>query len=165
MNERAPTETPAGHGRGDTPPTHAQMKFRAAAGAYLLYGVVYWIGGVYLALQGIGVRGSVVSSGIGWILVGSVFVLVIPYLLGRPRPWFEQWILSRRDFARILALFLAVRAWKVGQVALRPESGWVPLPWPGALSFRVGAAVFFVVTVGALAFVTRAAWARDGTAG
>jgi len=33
-------------------------RFELAARAYLIYGVIYWIGGVYLAMQGVGVRGG-----------------------------------------------------------------------------------------------------------
>jgi hypothetical protein len=135
-------------------------KFRVAAIAYLLYGVVYWIGGVYLAFHGVGVRGSAGRAGIAWIVLGSVFALLIPYLLHRPRGWFERWILSRRDFARILSMFLAVRAWKVGQIALREEGGAVPLPWAGTITFQTGGALFFVITVVALGCCARAAWTR-----
>ena len=135
--------------------------FRAAAGAYLGYGIVYWIGGVYLALHGVGVRGSAAPGGLLWIVLGAVFVLLVPYLLARPRAWFERWILSRRDFARVLVLFMAFRAWKVGQVALRSETATVASPWGGVITFRLGAAVFFIVTIVALAVIARAAWSRD----
>jgi hypothetical protein len=47
------------------------------------------------------------------------------------------------------------------RVALRPEAATVAAPWGGELSFRVGAAVFFVVTVAALILVARAAWQRE----
>ena len=140
-------------------------RFRTAAWAYFVYGVIYWVGGAYLASRGVGVRGGegFVWSGVLWVVVGLVLVLLIPYLLRRPRAWFERWILSRRDFARILALFMAFRAFQVGRIALRPESPSVALPWFGAVSFRTGAAVFFVVTVVALVFVARAAWQREAS--
>jgi hypothetical protein len=134
--------------------------FRDAARAYLGYGLVYWIGGVYLARHGVGVRGAMVGAGVGWILLGTVLVVGIPYLLVAPRVWFERWVLCRRDLARVLALFMAFRAFKVGQVALRSATASVPLPFGGAIAFQVGAAVFFVVTVVAMAFVARAAWKR-----
>jgi hypothetical protein len=96
-----------------------------------------------------------------WIILGLVFVLAIPYLLRRPRPWFEHWVLSRRDFARILTVLMAVRAWYVLRVALRPETASVAAPWGGEIPFRAGAAVFFLVTVVALLFVAVAAWSAD----
>ncbi len=61
-------------------------------------------------------------------------------------------------FARILTLVMAFRAFKVGEVALRTDSGGVPLPLFGVITFQAGAAVFFVITVAALGFVARAAW-------
>ena len=135
--------------------------FRAAARAYLGYGIVYWIGGVYLVWHGVGVRGSAARAGLSWIALGAVFVLLVPYLLARPRAWFERWVLSRRDFARVLVLFMAFRAWKIGQVALRSDTATVASPWGGTITFRLGAALFFFVTVIALAVITRAAWRRE----
>jgi len=134
-------------------------RFRAAAYAYLGYGVVYWIGGVYLALHGVGVRGGPrMQAGLGWIVIGLILVALIPYLLSHPRAWFERWLVSRRDFARLLVLLMAVRAYHVGRVAVRPETATVAAPWGGEITFRMGAAVFFVVTVLALVVIARAAW-------
>jgi hypothetical protein len=135
--------------------------FRVAARAYLGYGIVYWIGGVYLVMHGVGVRGAAAPAGLSWIVLGAVFVIVVPYLLRHPRAWFERWILSRRDFARILAVLMALRAFKVGQVALRPGTATVASPWGGEITFRLGAAVFFIVTVAALAVIARAAWTSE----
>jgi EamA domain-containing membrane protein RarD len=135
-------------------------RFGAAARAYFLYGVVYWLGGVYLALHGVGVQ-RFMSEGVFWIALGLVLVFGVPYLLRRRRAWFERWILSRRDFARLIALFMALRALAVLRVALRPEAASVAAPWGGEISYRLGAAVFFAVTVLALVFVARAAWERE----
>jgi hypothetical protein len=137
-------------------------RFRLAARAYLVYGVIYWLGGFYLALQGVGVRGDrMMQPGVAWIILGLVLVVAIPYLLARRRAWFERWILSRRDFARVLAAFMAVRAWHVLKVALRPETASVPAPWGGEITFRLGAIVFMIVTVAALLAIARAAWAEE----
>jgi len=91
----------------ERPPFDPGDRFRDASRAYFAYGVVYWIGGAWLALHGVGVRGSMETAGMTWIILGLVFVLAIPYLLRRPRPWFEHWVLSRRDFARILTVLMA----------------------------------------------------------
>jgi hypothetical protein len=138
-------------------------RFRDAARAYLVYGVVYWIGAAYAAFHGIGVRaeGRIDWRGMVWVILGLVFVILIPYLLRRRRPWFERWILSRRDFARIISLSMAWRAVEVGTRALRPQSASLPAPWGGEISFRLAYVVFFVVTVAALAFVARAAWSEE----
>jgi hypothetical protein len=136
-------------------------RFRDAARAYLVYGIIYWLGGAWLAFQGVGVRGDLTGPGLVWIALGLVFVVAIPYLLRRRRAWFERWILGRRDFARILTLFMALRAWAVLRIVLRPETATVAAPWGGEITFRTGAAVFFIVTVVAGIFVAVAAWAVD----
>jgi len=137
-------------------------RFRLAARAYLVYGVIYWLGGSYLATQGVGVRGGrMVQPGMGWIVVGLVLVGAIPYLLAGRRAWFERWILSRRDFARVLTALMALRAWHVLRVALRPDTASVAAPWGGEVTFRAGAIVFLIVTVAALLLIGRAAWAKE----
>src|SRR2546427_10623236 len=107
----------------ERPPFDPGAGFGEASRAYFVSGVVYWIGGVYLALHGIGARGSMATAGVTWIVLGLVFVLAIPYLLRRPRPWFERWVLSRRDFARILTGLMAGRGWYGLRGALRPGAG------------------------------------------
>ena len=61
----------------------------------------------------------------------------------------------------IVALLMAVRAFEVLRVAVRPVTAAVPAPWGGDLTFRAGAVVFFVVTVIALGFIVRAAWSAE----
>ena len=133
-------------------------RFRAAARGYLVYGVVYWIGGAWLWLHDVG-RGSAAS--VGWIVVGALLVVLIPFLLRRRRRWFERWILSRRDFARIVTVLLAVRALAVLRVVVRTGAATVAAPWGGVVSYRAGGAVFLVVTLVALVLVGRAAWAAE----
>ena len=141
-------------------------RYRTAARGYFAYGIVYYVGGLYLVSQGVGVMGAMEGRRGGslafWALVGLVPLLVVPYLLHARRGWFERWVFSRRDFARVVALLLAFRAWKVAQVALHDHGASVPAPWGGTVGFRVGAALFLIVTIGALAAVIRAAWGRDG---
>lgn len=141
-------------------------RFRTAARTYLIYAVFYEVGGVYLVSQGVGVpagagaRGRLVYT-LLWAVIGLVPLLGVPYLLRRPRAWFERWLLSRQDFARILAVFMAYRAFKVAHVAVRGETASVMAPWGGALTFRAGALVFLVVTILALFAVARAAWQEE----
>ena len=137
-------------------------RFRRAARAYFAYGVVYWVGGTYLVWHGVGVRGAV--GAVTWMVAGALVVVLVPFLLRRPRGWFERVILCRRDFARVLALFMAFRAFKVGQVALRGEGAAVSAPWGGVVTFQAGAVLFFLVTVTALVFVALAAWGGERTA-
>jgi len=136
----------------------SDARFRAAARAYFVYGVVYWLGGAWLWLHDVG-RGSLAS--VGWIVVGAVLVVLVPFLLRRRRRWFERWILSRRDFARILTVLLAARALVVLRVVARTGTATVAAPWGGVISYRVGGGIFLLVTLVALALVGRAAWAAE----
>lgn len=133
-------------------------RFRTAARAYLVYGLVYWLGGAWLWLQDVG-RGAAAS--VAWIALGAVLVLLVPYLLRHRRPWFERWLLSRRDFARIVALLMLFRVLAVLRVVVRSESAVVAAPWGGLVSYRAGGAVFLVVTVIALVLLARAAWTAE----
>ncbi|MGH7331520.1 MAG: hypothetical protein ACREKS_02000 [Candidatus Rokuibacteriota bacterium] len=138
-------------------------RFRAAAVAYLIYGLFYWVGGLYLVSQGVGAAGGrggdTGSSLVAWGLLGLVPLVVIPALLWRPWSWLGGWI-SRRSFAWVVAIFLGLRVWAVGRVAVR-GGGMVVAPWGGEITFRRGAIAFLAVTVVALLFVARAAWARE----
>jgi hypothetical protein len=134
--------------------------YRSAALAYVIYGLVYLVGGLYLISQGVGVMGASTSGAtartmLRWGLVGLLPLVAIPWLLSRPWTWFGG-LVSRRVFAWLVAGLLAIRAFKVGEVALRGGAS-VATPWGGQISFQVGAAVFLVFTVIALAFVVRAA--------
>jgi hypothetical protein len=147
----------------DTPAMADGPRFRAAARAYVLYGIVYLVGGLYLIDQGVGVAGArtgapTASSMLYWGAVGLIPLVLIPLLLWRRWAWLGGWV-SRRTFAGLVALLLALRAYKVGAVAVR-GGGAVPAPWGGEISFQLGAAVFLVVTLVALVFVARAAWPR-----
>ena len=138
--------------------------YRAAARAYVVYGVVYLVGGLYLIQHGIGVMGAPTSGAttrtlIRWGLVGLIPLIVVPWLLGRRWSWLGG-VISRRTFAWLLALLLALRAFKVGTVALRGGAS-VAAPWGGEVTFQAGAIVFLIVTLIALGFVVRAALRPD----
>jgi hypothetical protein len=138
--------------------------YRAAARAYFLYGLGYLVGGLYLISQGVGVMGG--STGgettrmmLRWGFIGLIPLVVIPWLFSRPWSWLGG-LVSRRTFAWIVALLLAVRAYKVGEVARRGGAS-VAAPWGGEISFQAGAVVFLAVTLIALGFVLRAATYRQ----
>jgi hypothetical protein len=141
--------------------TTARDPSRAAALAYLVYGVFYWVGGLYLLSQGVGVAGGRTAGATGasmltWGALGLVPLVVIPLLLWRPWSWLGG-VVSRRSFAWLVAIFLALRAFKVGEVAVR-GGGEVGAPWGGTVTFQAGATVFLAVTLVALAFMVRAGW-------
>jgi hypothetical protein len=139
--------------------------YRLAARGYFAYGLAYYVGGLYLVWHGVGVMGAMegrrTSTLAFWALAGLVPLLGVPYLLSARRGWFERWVLTRRDFARLLAIFLAFRAWKVAQVVHHYPGASVPAPWGGTIGFQVGGAIFLIITVAALAAVIRAAWGRE----
>jgi hypothetical protein len=138
--------------------------YRAAAWAYLFYGIVYFIGGLYLISQGIGVMGArtadaTESTMLYWGLLGLIPLVLIPWLLSRPWSMLGG-VVSRRAFAWVVALLLAIRVYKVSEVAIRGGAS-VAAPWGGEISFQAGAIVFLVLAVIALGFVLRAATYRQ----
>lgn len=117
-------------------------KYHQAAIAYLIYGLIYLSGAVYLAEVG-----AVARSGWVWFLVGVVFLLVLPPLIWKEYKW----------ITRILAVLVGVRI--IGLVRLIiTDSGTVPMPWGGAMKMAYGAFVFLVVAVGAGVMLVRAGW-------
>jgi hypothetical protein len=133
-------------------------KFRQAAWTYVGYGVVYWLGGLVLARSGLGPRGME-RGGTAWFVVGALFVVVFPWLLVRDRPWFDRWVLSRRDFARILTLLVALRALEVARIAWAPRAGTVSVLGLD-VSMRIGAWGFCLLTIVTAVMLARAAWSR-----
>jgi hypothetical protein len=136
-----------------------------AAYAYLAYGIVYWVGGMWLLSQGIGVMGGRGSDGttasmMRWGLIGALPLIAIPLLLARRWSWLGG-VVSRRTFAALVALLLALRTWKVAGVALDGGGTSVAAPWGGEMSFQAGAAIFLVMTLLALVAVARAVSTPD----
>ncbi|MBI1894375.1 MAG: hypothetical protein HYS14_09710 [Candidatus Rokubacteria bacterium] len=137
--------------------TARDAKFKQAAWAYLIYGVVYWFGGLYLQMRGLG-PGRYVAF---WFVIGAVIVLLFPYLLSREVRWFDRWVLSRRDFARILTALVLFRALEVGRIALRGGAASMPAIGGGIFPTRIGAWAFFLITLGMAVMLARAAWSRS----
>jgi hypothetical protein len=135
-----------------------EARYRQAAWTYVAYGIVYWLGGLALAQSGLGPRGME-RGGAAWFVVGALFVIVFPWLLVRERGWFDRWALSRRDFARILTLLVAVRAIEVARIARAPRAETVPVLGLD-VSMRAGAWAFCLLTVITAAMLARAAWSR-----
>lgn len=125
-----------------------EAKYRQAAWAYGIYGIVYLVGAAYLTSLGLGARG-----GAWWLIVGVVFVAVFPWAIARgPRGPGYVW------FTRILALFMLVRVIGVARVAWAPAMPTVPLPGGGAIPMSLGAALFALIALAAAFMVARAGW-------
>ncbi len=137
-----------------------EEKFRQAAWAYVGYGAVYWLGGLALAAAGLGPRPIAPWVVALLFVVGGALVVLVPWLLLAERPWFDRWMLSRRDFARILTVFVAFRALEVGRIAWHPR---VELVSVGgfAIPMRLGAWLFFLMTVVMTVLLARAGWSRE----
>jgi hypothetical protein len=136
-----------------------EARYRQAAWFYVGYGVVYWLGGLALASGGLGPRGME-RGGAAWFVVGGLFVVVFPWLLRRERGWFDRWVLSRRDFARVLALLVGVRAIEVARIAWAPRAETVSVLGLD-VSVRAGAWAFGLLTVVTAVMLARAAWSRE----
>lgn len=135
-----------------------EAKFRQAAGTYFVYGVIYWVTALYLQLHVFRVRGSLLL----WFAIGALIAVGVPWLLARRRAWFERWVLSRRDFARILAVLVAVRAVLVARIAIRgPESMPMPGVGGGVPTTAAGAWAMAVVALVTAVMLARAGWARE----
>lgn len=133
--------------------------YRQAAWTYVAYGVVYWLGGLALAQSGLGPRGME-RGGAAWFVVGALFVIVIPWLLVEERGWLDRWLLSRRDFARILTLLVAIRAIEVARIAWAPRAETVPVLGLD-VPMRAGAWAFCLLTIFTAVMLARAAWSRE----
>lgn len=134
-------------------------RFRQAAWMYVGYGVVYWLGGLALAAAGLGPRGME-RGGAAWFVVGALFVVVIPWLLVRERRWFDRWVLSRRDFARVLAVLVLLRAVEVARIARAPRAGTVAVLGID-VPMGAGAWGFCLLTVATAVMLARAGWSRE----
>jgi hypothetical protein len=136
-----------------------EARYRQAAWTYVAYGVVYWLGGLVLASGGLGPRGME-RGGTAWFIVGALVVVAFPWLLIKQRAWFDRWVLSRRDFARVLTLLVVVRAIEVARIARMPRAETISVLGVD-VSMRAGAWAFCLLTVVTAVMLARAGWSRE----
>lgn len=135
-----------------------ERKFRQAAWTYFGYGVIYWGTALYLQLHVFEVRGRLLF----WFALGALIAVGVPWLLVQRRPWFERWVLSRRDFARILAALVIARAGAVAWFAVNgAESTRMPRMGGGVPTGPAGAWAMALVAVITGVMLARAGWAAD----
>src|SRR4029434_7093405 len=91
-------------------------KYDQAAIGYLVYGVIYLAGAIYLGRIGRGPDGTV-----WWYVIGLGVVVRFPYLIWQQYKW----------MTRILAVLVLVRVGGLIRIAVRAGAPPVPLPWGG----------------------------------
>src|SRR5262249_14667158 len=100
-----------------------------------------------------------------WVIVllfavSAALIVLIPWLLVRERAWFDRWILSRRDFVRILALWVGFRAVEVARIARHPREELVSIAG-FAIPMPVRAWLLVRMTVAVVLVRARAGGSRD----
>lgn len=120
-----------------------EQRYQQAAVAYLMYGLIYLGGAVYLAAVD-----AVARSGWVWFAVGATFILVLPPLI-----WFQyKWV------TRVLAILVGVRIVGLVRTTFALKNETVRLPWGGDLRMQYGAVVFLVVATATAVMLVRAGW-------
>ncbi len=141
-------------------PVHpvTETRFRQAAWTYFAYGLAYLGVALYLQVAVFGVAGRLLV----WFVIGALITVGVPWLLIARRAAFERWALSRRDFARLLTVLVAIRAITVAGIALRgPDTTRMPTFGGGVPTTRAGAVVMAVVAAITAVMLARAAWGDD----
>jgi hypothetical protein len=142
-------------------PAGPDDRFRRAAVTYFVYGVVYWVVALYLQLRVFAVAPRLMI----WFVAGAAIAVGVPWLLWRRRPWFERWILSRRDFARLVTALVTVRVLTICWLAWQgPEALRMPRFGGGIPPSRAAALLMALVAAIAAVALARAAWQRERAA-
>jgi hypothetical protein len=89
-------------------------KYNQAAIGYLVYGVIYLAGAIYLGRIGKGPEGTV-----WWYLLGAAMAFGFPYLIWKRFKW----------VTRILAVLVLVRVIGLVRIASRHGAGTATLGW------------------------------------
>ena len=117
-------------------------KYNQAAVGYLVYGITYLVGAIYLARIGKGPDGTA-----WWYLIGAAMAFGFPYLIWKRFKW----------VTRILAVLVLVRVIGLVRIALRAGTEPVPLPWGGEITTSQGAILFMLIAVTTCILLARAA--------
>lgn len=120
-------------------------KYTQAAIAYLVYGLIYLAGAIYLGRIGKGPDGSM-----WWYLIGAAMAFGFPYLIWKRFKW----------VTRILAVLVLVRVIGLVRVAMRTGTEPVSLPWGGEIGVTQGAIAFMLVALVTCILLARAGWQR-----
>ena len=123
------------------------QKYHQAALTYLVYGIIYLTGAIYITIVDGSSRGTVLS----WFIIGVFFILIIPPLIWRGYKW----------FTRLIALLLIVRIVGLIQVIRHDEGVLVPLPWDATIPLTYGAVAFILVAAVTCGMLVRASFAKE----
>jgi len=133
----------------------AADRYRQAAWTYFGYGLVYLGVAVYLQLAVLSIRGPLLL----WFGVGALLTVGVPWLLARPRPWFERWVLSRRDFTRIFAVLVFVRTIAIVRIAVQgADLTRMPGFGAGVPTSTAGAWLMALIAFATAVMLARAGW-------
>ena len=128
-------------------------RYRQAAWTYVVYGVVYWLGGLALARSGLGPRGMERGRW-AWFIIGALFVLDLSLAAH------AGVAVAARTSRGLLAVLVAYRALEVARIAWR--SGGETVSVAGlAVSMPAGAWAFCLLALVTALMLARAAWSRQ----
>lgn len=127
-----------------------ERKYHQAAVTYLVYGLIYWLGGLYLIEIGVSRQ-----DGTLWLLIGAAFVLVFPPLIWKGFKW----------FTRILAVLMGVRVIGLGRVIMNDAGQTIRLPWNAEVAQVVGAYIFLAIAAMTCFMLARAGWSKKRVPG
>ena len=120
-------------------------KYNQAAVGYLVYGVIYLTGAIYLGQIGKGPEATV-----WWYVIGAAIAIGFPCLIWKRITW----------VTRILAVLVLVRVIGLIRIAVRTGEESVPLPGGGELAMSYGAIIFMLIAATACILLARAGWQR-----
>ena len=120
--------------------------YKQAAIAYLIYGVIYLVGAIYLSQAGLSDRGDMGNGGWIWYVVGGLFVVVFPLLIWKEIRWFTL----------LIAFFMLYRVYELTRIAMDAQPDLIPMPWGGDMTRSTGAIIFAVVAVLTMGMLLRA---------
>jgi hypothetical protein len=125
-------------------------KYNQAAIGYLVYGVIYLAGAIYLGRIGKGPADGTVW----WYLIGAAIAFGFPFLIWKQFKW----------VTRILAVLVLVRVIGLVRIAVRSDTEPVPLPWGGEIATSHGAIVFMLIAAATCILLARAGWQNSPAA-
>ena len=128
--------------------TTQEQKYHQAAITYLIYGIIYLSGAIYLAKVGVAERTMSPGGGIWWFIFGAILILIFPPLIWKGFKW----------FTRILAVLVVIRIIGIVRVIINDAGMMVPTPWGSELSMLYGAVAFLIIAAVACFMLARAGW-------